>query len=564
MLINEVSQKVGMTQKAIKLYESKKLLTVARNENGYRNYSDDNIEALNKIKLLRIAGISVSDIKLLFSGVVSESDILEKRKNEILKESGNHYKQIELCEKIMQQYAAHIYSNEGELDEDAAFTDIAPNDILTVGIDIGTTTISGAVFNVTKNSPVDYFNILNAADLDGSHPAFRLQNADLICEKSIKLLNAIIANYPNTKSIGITGQMHGMLYLNENAESVSHFATWQDCRGNKTASSGISYCEEIFNITNRKTATGYGLTTHYYNLKNGLVPKDASKICNITDYLACKLTNNKKIVMHSSIAHSFGLFDLKNNRFDEKALSLLGIDLSILPEITDKSISLGDYNGISVFIPIGDNQASFIGTVSDLESDILVNIGTGSQITTLTESLESPDAALEIRPLINNKHIICYSALSGGASYALLEKFFRSYVERADGVCKSQFDIMNELAQEAYNSNIKPLKTNTFFKGKRHIPDCKGSINDITDTNFTPGNLILSFIYGVCSELYESFSEFTKAKSRIIASGNAVQKNPLFKAVLSDISGKKVDVSQNKEEAAIGAARFSASSLLNI
>ena len=63
--ISEVERIVGLSKKAIRLYESRGLLTVERVPNGYREYSDEDVEKLKQIKLLRLAGISVSDIKLL-------------------------------------------------------------------------------------------------------------------------------------------------------------------------------------------------------------------------------------------------------------------------------------------------------------------------------------------------------------------------------------------------------------------------------------------------------------------------------------------------------------------
>jgi DNA-binding transcriptional MerR regulator len=62
--INEVEKQTGLTQKAIRLYESKGLIQVSRNENGYRDYSFDAIETLKTIKLLREAGLPIADIKL--------------------------------------------------------------------------------------------------------------------------------------------------------------------------------------------------------------------------------------------------------------------------------------------------------------------------------------------------------------------------------------------------------------------------------------------------------------------------------------------------------------------
>lgn len=80
MKINEVVKITGLTKKAIRLYEERALITVCRSENGYRDYSEMDIKLLERIKLLRTAGVSITDIKLLFSGMLSLDDIIEKRK----------------------------------------------------------------------------------------------------------------------------------------------------------------------------------------------------------------------------------------------------------------------------------------------------------------------------------------------------------------------------------------------------------------------------------------------------------------------------------------------------
>ena len=87
MKINDVERITGLTQKAIRLYESKGLVNIARDETGYRNYSDEDIETLRKIKLFRSVGISIADIKLYIFGVVKLEEMMDKRKSEILKES---------------------------------------------------------------------------------------------------------------------------------------------------------------------------------------------------------------------------------------------------------------------------------------------------------------------------------------------------------------------------------------------------------------------------------------------------------------------------------------------
>lgn len=65
MKLNEVTKHIEISKRAIKYYEEQGFLHVARDENGYRNYSEDNILQLKEIVVYRKLGISLSDIKRL-------------------------------------------------------------------------------------------------------------------------------------------------------------------------------------------------------------------------------------------------------------------------------------------------------------------------------------------------------------------------------------------------------------------------------------------------------------------------------------------------------------------
>lgn len=65
MLLNEIVKEVGMTKRAIKYYEEKGLLSVKKDDNGYRNYTKEDVETLKKISIYRKLGICIDDIKKL-------------------------------------------------------------------------------------------------------------------------------------------------------------------------------------------------------------------------------------------------------------------------------------------------------------------------------------------------------------------------------------------------------------------------------------------------------------------------------------------------------------------
>ena len=554
MKINEVVKITGLTKKAIRLYEERGLITVGRSENGYRDYSEKDIKILEQIKLLRTAGISIIDIRLLFSEMLSLDDVIGKRKKEIEAESGLNSERYAFCETLAQRIA------NGEEQTRIPFAEMEDSleygqGALAVGIDIGTTTISAAVIDLENKTQVEVFSIPHSSYVKNS--VFFEQSVSVIIDKAVKTLELIYKSYPNIASIGITGQMHGIVYLNNNGEAVSNLINWQDKRGDLPMKNEMTACQSIKKITGESIATGYGIATHYYNLLNGLVPQDAVGFCSIMDYLAMHLCQIKRPVTHTSIAASFGLFDVKKACFMHDKLLELGIDASFLPKVVASNEIIGKWNDIPICVAIGDNQASFLGSVENNRESALVNIGTGSQISAVGEIGTLGDG-IEYRPFINGEYLICGSALCGGSAYALVEKFFRSYAVFLGMGDNSQYASINELAEKAYRNGEQPLLVNTSFCGTRTDPTCRGSIENIDLQNFKPSALVLGVINGMCEELYKLYQIGHIRKSHIVASGGAVRKNDVLRKVLEDKFVMSVSVNSVKEEAATGAALFSA------
>lgn len=68
MTIKDAENLTGLTAKSIRLYESKGLVTVDRNEeNDYRNYTEENINQLKRIKVYRYFDFSIDEIKELLN-----------------------------------------------------------------------------------------------------------------------------------------------------------------------------------------------------------------------------------------------------------------------------------------------------------------------------------------------------------------------------------------------------------------------------------------------------------------------------------------------------------------
>lgn len=76
MQINEVIRQINLTKRAIKYYEEQGLLSVNKDENGYRNYTQEDINILKEICVYRKLGISIKDIKILLDN--KDKELLKK------------------------------------------------------------------------------------------------------------------------------------------------------------------------------------------------------------------------------------------------------------------------------------------------------------------------------------------------------------------------------------------------------------------------------------------------------------------------------------------------------
>ena len=119
MTIKQLEQQLDIPRATIRFYEKENLIKPKRNENSYREYSDEDVVILKKIIILRKIGLSVLDIKRILDGECTLQSLLE---DNILKLQ-NQIKELEgaiSISKIMQDRKEDIFS----LDENMYWTEI--------------------------------------------------------------------------------------------------------------------------------------------------------------------------------------------------------------------------------------------------------------------------------------------------------------------------------------------------------------------------------------------------------------------------------------------------------
>ena len=138
MKINKVEELVGISKKNIRFYEEQGLLTPKRNpENKYREYDEEDVRTLLKIKLLRKLRVPIESISDIFSDKTSLSECMRRHSDKLTKESDNIAAIVEMCSRIENENAEldtlDISACLGEISsmetKGVTFMDIKSNDI---------------------------------------------------------------------------------------------------------------------------------------------------------------------------------------------------------------------------------------------------------------------------------------------------------------------------------------------------------------------------------------------------------------------------------------------------
>ena len=102
MTIKDVESRTGLARSNIRFYEKEELIHPKRTENGYRDYSDEDVSMLKKIAWLRTLGISIEDIRKIITYKLSLQQAIQSRSISLQDEITNLRNVKHICEHILQ------------------------------------------------------------------------------------------------------------------------------------------------------------------------------------------------------------------------------------------------------------------------------------------------------------------------------------------------------------------------------------------------------------------------------------------------------------------------------
>ncbi len=444
-----------------------------------------------------------------------------------------------------------------------------------LGVDIGTTSICGVAISASGDFLASVERPNDAAI--GGLPAGRAEQDPLrIRQRVHEVLRELAGSAQEFAAIGLTGQMHGMLCVDERNQPVSPLITWQDARCLEPTAHGTTWIEamraqvdaRLWDACGCLPSSGYLGATLYWMRCNQALPAGAARACFIHDWIAADLTGQLPTTDPSN-AGSSGVFDLAELRWHAEIIRRLELPVNLLPPVRESGEPIGAVTasaaaatGLPVRTPVcnavGDNQASVLGSIADTDRSVLINLGTGGQISWAIPSFQRV-AGMETRYLPRGRYLLVGASLCGGRAYAWLNDVVQHWLGEFGYRIEREkvYARLTELATTA-PADCGGLRMSTTFAGTRGEPAVRGGIEGISLDNFSLGNAARAALAGIIDELCDMYEQ-AGGKSgcrhtKAVASGNAVRKNPLLGGIIGAHTGCPVLIPRHREEAAFGAA----------
>ena len=446
-----------------------------------------------------------------------------------------------------------------------------------IGVDIGTTTITSLALDLAtgnvlaKNTRQNECETTSTDDRKNGRSEW---DADRILQTALRCIAATVeqAQLAEVAIIGVTGQQHGGLIVDDQRRPLTPLIGWQDRRtveeiaGRSTIDDIRDVAGDSYKLTGCRMVPGFLGATMVWLQRQDALPEGVGTF--ITD-LFCSTITDTPIVTDPTNAGGSGLFDVANTTWLEPLIADLGLKTKAFPAIatagdlqgtitSSAAEATGIRAGTPVAVALGDHQAAFVGSVRDRQDTFLVNVGTGGQVAGYTPTFAFDDQ-LETRPFPRGGYSLVSPGLCGGRTYAALDQFFRDVATNIFGIeaVAPAYETMNRAAK-ATAAGTDGMRFSPLLTGTRLNPSLRGSIEGMTPTNLTAGHLTRALLEGMAGVYADSARRIAAAAgheySQLVGSGNGLRENTLLTEMVSARFGCALRFPRHTEEAAVGAA----------
>jgi xylulokinase len=447
-----------------------------------------------------------------------------------------------------------------------------------LGIDVGT---SG-----TKTLAISEDGRILARDtveypLSTPQPGWSEQDPEHWWQATIQSVRQVINDADikpgDVKGIGLSGQMHGSVFLNSEKEVIRDALLWNDQRTQ-------AECDEIesraggraalIDMVSNPALTGFTAPKILWLRNNE--PENYEQVTQVLlpkDYVRFRLTG----VFASEMSDASGtlLLDVKERKWCQPLLTKLEIDPDLLPEVFESEVVSGTISevaselvGLPAGIPVvgggGDQAAGAVGNGIVRSGVISATMGTSGVVFAHSDEVQTdPEGRVHTfcHAVSGKWHVMGVVLSAGGSLQWYRNEFGEMESAIASGMDTEAYELMTATADQA-PAGSEGLYFLPYLTGERtpHCdPYCRGAFIGLS-LRHKRAHMIRSVMEGAtyamrdCLEIIDGMSI---PISEIRVSGGGAR-SAFWRQMQADIYGQNVHVTNSDEGAAYGVALLAA------
>ena len=415
-----------------------------------------------------------------------------------------------------------------------------------LGIDIGTTSLKGCVFDEHGN---ELASVTKAYTLitEGDRVEFPAERYFELFKEAYDELSA----QGKIDALAIDTQGETMIFLDSEGKPLMNAIVWLDNRAEAEAKAieekfGLKAVYEITGQT--EVPAGYPAPKVLW-LKNNApeIFEKVDKIVLLEDYLLYRITG--KFVCEKSLYSSTLYLDIRTGEYWQDMLSFIGIDETRLPKLCESGERVGEYNGAVVCTGALDQISGFIGSGIVREGLVSEMTGTALAVCALSRKIPPYFEGIKVPAYYVAKDKYCLLMWAPTAGM-VMEWYRKNFYQNAN-----YKEIDQEAEKVPFGSEGLTISPN--MRGSvmpANASDLKGGVYGI-DLKHTRGHFTRAIMESIACLLRQYLEYLSIPVEEVVSIGGGA-KSPLWRQIKADITGKKVVTLKNKETGCLGTAIY--------
>jgi xylulokinase len=368
-------------------------------------------------------------------------------------------------------------------------------------------------------------------------------------------------------SVGLTGQMHGLVMLDADGKVLRPSLIWCDQRTEEECREITEKvgAKRLIELTANPALTGFTLPKIWWVQKHEPeIWKRVKKIMLPKDYVRFRLTGAHAI----DVADASGtlILDVVNRRWSKEMMAVSNLPEEMLPKLLESQEVSGKISeagarasGLKAGVPVvagaGDQAAGAVGMGIVRAGAVSATIGTSGVVFAATATPEfDPKGRI---------HTFCHAVpgrwhvmgVTQAAGFSL--RWFRDQFGASGDPSRDPYDRLMDEASHAPAGSDGVLWA-PYLMGERtpHLdPNARAALVGLTATH-TRAHVIRAILEGVAYSLRDTLTIFSDLKLPIesIRLGGGGARGGLWRQIQADVYGMPVDIVEAEEGPAYGAA----------